>query len=89
MGEGPGFGEVSVSRQAVRAQMIASKITGKAEAAAGTARVGYLGELADTGGADPRRILRFPLFPAEGTSGREEKIEQGLPPRGHLQVLRG
>jgi len=89
MGEGSGLGEMPVSPETVRAQMIFSEVAGKADAAAGTAGVGHLADLAGAGGADPRGIFIFPVFAAKRAARREEKIDQGVPPGGHFYVLKG
>jgi hypothetical protein len=86
MGEGPGLSEMPVSPETVRAQMVLSAVAGKADAAAGTAGVGHLADLA---GADPRGIFIFPVFTTKGAARREEKIDQGVPPGGHFYVLKG
>jgi hypothetical protein len=89
MGEGSGLGEMPVSPETVRAQMVLPKVAGKADAAAGTAGVGHLADLAEASGADPRGIFIFPVFTAKGAARGEEKIDQGMPPGGHFYVLKG
>jgi hypothetical protein len=69
--------------------MVPPDVAGKAEAAAGTTGVGDLTDLAEASGADPRRIFFFPVFAAKGAAKGEEKIDQGVPPRGHFYVLKG
>jgi hypothetical protein len=85
MGQGSGFGEISVSCQAVRAQVVVSGIACKTDAAAGTAGMGRLADLTETGEADPGgSFFISPIFSAKGTAGWEEKINQGMPPGGHF-----
>ena len=89
MSPGPGSGEMAVSPQAIRAKVVFSEVTGEVDAAAGTAGMSHLANLAETGRADSRGILLFPAFRTEGTPGGKEEVDQGLPPRSHLYGLSG
>ena len=64
--------------------MVLAGITCETDAAAGTMGVGGLPDLGEAGKADPGRKLFLRTIPAKGTTGREEKVGQSMPPEAHF-----